>query len=40
MSKAGFAYVIYVRATREEIWNGLVDPEMPSLLVPRYRSVT
>jgi uncharacterized protein YndB with AHSA1/START domain len=28
MTKAGFAYVIYVRATREEIWNGLVDPEM------------
>lgn len=27
MSKPDFAYVIYIRATREEVWNGLLQPE-------------
>ena len=27
MSKPDFAYVIYIRATREEVWKGLLEPE-------------
>ena len=27
MTKPDFAYAIYIRATREQVWNGLVDPE-------------
>ncbi len=27
MSKPDFAYVIYIRATREEVWNGFLEPE-------------
>ena len=27
MSKPSFAYVIYIHATAEEVWRGLVDPE-------------
>ena len=27
MSKPDFAYAIYIRATREEVWNGLLEPE-------------
>jgi uncharacterized protein YndB with AHSA1/START domain len=26
--KPQFAYVIYIRATPEQVWNGLLDPEM------------
>ena len=28
MSKPQFVYVIYIRATREQVWNGLIDPAM------------
>ena len=28
MTKPQFVYVIYIRATAEEIWGGLIDPEM------------
>ncbi len=27
MSKPDFAYAIYIRATREEVWNGFLEPE-------------
>ena len=27
MTKPDFAYAIYIRATREEVWNGLLEPE-------------
>ncbi len=28
MSKPQFVYVIYIRSTPEQVWNGLVDPEI------------
>ncbi len=28
MSKPQFVYVIYIRATAEAVWKGLVDPEL------------
>ena len=28
MSKSSFTYVIYIHATAEEVWNGLVDPDI------------
>ncbi len=28
MSKPQFVYVIYIRSTPEQVWNGLLDPEM------------
>jgi len=27
MTKPDFAYAIYIRATREEVWNGFLEPE-------------
>ena len=27
MSKPDFAYAIYIRASREQVWNGLLEPE-------------
>ena len=28
MSQSSFTYVIYIHATAEEVWNGLVDPDV------------
>lgn len=30
MSRASFSYVIYIHGTAEDVWNGLVDPELTS----------
>ena len=30
MSKASFSYVIYIHGTAEDVWNGLVNPDITS----------